>query len=294
MTPNLILYGVPLSQPFRSVSWLLLLNGKRFRPELAVPGMKSRVGSQHDSFLSMTNGRTSRVPLLRDMSFNSKHNDNGLTLAESPAIMAYLSERYGWCDNWYGKPGSERKANVDWYMHWHHQSTRSLARLLFPHFRPDLDKKYNGNENNKSTQKKNHKLIYDSLQTLNDSWLSSEGGEQEFLTKDGKPSIADLLAYEEIVGPIMLGLLPNLTIEYPNVSRWTDQMKQIPFHTEVHVALDIVASIVKSSPLYSPSTQNNTSMAKQMSRATKEGMASLVNAQINFAQNDDTILSSKL
>ena len=43
---SLKLYGVPLSQPFRSVAWALLQKKVPFEVKLAVPAMKSKVGAQ--------------------------------------------------------------------------------------------------------------------------------------------------------------------------------------------------------------------------------------------------------
>lgn len=105
------LYGVPLSQPFRSVAWAMLMKECPFEVVVTVPFMADKpLGSKHESYTSKTKARSDRVPMIQDGSFY---------LVESPAILAYLCESRGWMDL-YGPPGSQRKSLIDSYMHWHH------------------------------------------------------------------------------------------------------------------------------------------------------------------------------
>lgn len=249
------LHGVPLSQPFRSVSWLLLINKKKFQPMLTVPGTDNKLGTKHPTFLALSNGRVTTIPLLRDGNF---------VLAESPAILSYLCDRYKW-GQWYGSPGSERKALVDWYLHSHHDSTRNIARLITPYIRPDL---LEGDSDVRKESKKAH----DALRVLNEAWLSPEKG-REFLTNDDIPSIADLLAYEEVIEAMVGGLVPSLKDEYPIVWKWTKEMEKIPFHKEIHVSLDILGNVT---------TKSDEPMETRLARCTKAGMAVLVDTQREF------------
>lgn len=64
-----------------------------------------------------------RVPAIRDT-------DNGLTLGESPAIMAYLARKYKKYDQF--RPDNEKlQAKIEEYLHYHHGNTRKCSLLLY-------------------------------------------------------------------------------------------------------------------------------------------------------------------
>ena len=124
------LYGVPLSQPFRSVAWTLLLHRVSFTIQLTVPGAKTSIGSRNENYLKLTNGRSNVIPILQ---VEEDGRDGTFTIMESPAILTYICERYGsgaarysstdqaHADNWLLPPrASKEKTMVDSYMHWHH------------------------------------------------------------------------------------------------------------------------------------------------------------------------------
>jgi len=242
------LYGVPLSQPFRSVAWTLLQHQVRFEIVLTVPGVKSKFGSLHESFTSKSRGLASTVPLLED---------GEVCISESPAILSYICERYGF-DSWYGSPGSERKAIVDSYMHWHHGGTRKLAKLQVPSIRPDL---------NYTVTEKDVEEITQVLQSLENGWLQDDA-----YIAGSDLSIADMLAYEEFTQVYMTGLLPQLE-EYPRASAWVNRMTQLPYHAEAHHALTILGNLKEP---------NETSMPKRLGNATKSAMKVLKEVQDSF------------
>jgi glutathione S-transferase len=66
MSKILKLYGVPLSQPFRSVAWTMLQLEVPFKVELTIPGMSSKVGTKHENFKSLPPHGSTQVPLLID------------------------------------------------------------------------------------------------------------------------------------------------------------------------------------------------------------------------------------
>ena len=111
------LWGVPLSQPFRSVAWACLQKRLPFEVKLCVPGSSGKGGSRSDPFLALNPSGT--VPLLQD---------GELTLAQSPAIMCYLANRHGWKSLY--PADHAKRAGVDSYLHWHHSNTRRLAFLF--------------------------------------------------------------------------------------------------------------------------------------------------------------------
>lgn len=252
-SPSWKLYGVPLSQPFRSVAWALLQNKIRFEVQLTVPGASNEIGTRSADYVSKS--KTGRVPLLEDT-------NTGFILAESPAILSHLCERYGW-ESMYGPPGSSKKATIDSYMHWHHNGTRTLAKVALPYLRP---------ESNQKTTDEDQKKASDVLRTLDEGWFSSEEG--EFLGCFKEVSIADLLAYEEVIQLASMGLLDKNLREYPKLFAWTQQMNQLPFHEEVHMALRSLGDVTDNT--------DDTPMPKRLSRATKAGLQALSDAQANF------------
>lgn len=254
---TLQLYGVPLSQPFRSVAWTLLLKKVPFDIQLTVPGATTRIGSLNESFLSKTKGRTGTVPLIQDGS---------LSISESPAILMYLCEKNHW-NELYALSATPQKTLIDSYMHWHHSGTRSLAALLRPYLRPELNLQVTNEDRTKAMK---------ALETLNNGWLQ---GDDDFIATSSEPTIADLLAYEEIVQCTMTGTIQEeeLAQEYPNVKEWTNRMSQLPFHDEVHTALKVLGNLPEPS---------ETAMPKRLGAATKSGVAALKKAQEPFARDD--------
>jgi len=246
------LYGVPLSQPFRSVAWTLLLRKVPFEIELTVPGATSRIGSLNESFLSKTKGRNGTVPLLEDGS---------LAISESPAILMYLCEKNSWIDL-YASPATPQKTLIDSYMHWHHTGTRSLAALQRPFLRPELKLQVTDEDREKAMKV---------LESLNNGWLQ---GDDDFIATSEEPTIADLLCYEEVAQCVMTGTLEQGLGEFPNVSAWVNRMSELPYHDEVHTSLKVLGSLVEPS---------ETSMPKRLGAATKEGVAALKEAQKSFA-----------
>jgi glutathione S-transferase len=64
-----------------------------------------------------------RVPAIKDT-------DNGLTLGESPAIMAYLARKYKKYEQF--RPDNEIvHARIEEYLHYHHGNTRKCSLFLY-------------------------------------------------------------------------------------------------------------------------------------------------------------------
>jgi glutathione S-transferase len=253
----LTVYGVPLSQPFRSVIWTLLIKKKPFEIKLCVPGANNRLGTLHESFRKLTCGKTKTVPVLQ---VNDDENDNeggGFALAEAPAILSYLCEKYQWSDL-YASPGTAEKANIDSYMHWHHSNTRKLAGLLAPNLRPELKLTITDEIRENASN---------ALSALEDDWLSSS----PFLADRSRVSIADILAYEEVVQTTMADVV---TLEdFPNLDAWTARMRQLPFHEEAHASLKALGSLSQSS---------DKPIMSRLGAATKEGLKAIQIAQETF------------
>ena len=240
---SLKLYGVPLSQPFRSVAWALLQKKVPFEVKLAVPAMKSKVGAQGPEFLAKNPLGT--VPVIEE--------PDGFCLCESPAILTYLADSRpdAFSDLYPTDP--KARAKINGFMSWHHSGTRSLAMVLKPHIRPDLGVM---DETQKAAVEA---AAHSTLETLGRVFLA----DSPFLAGSTSASFADLLAYEEV---IQLPASKLLAIEDATVQAWMEKMEQLPYHDEVH------ASLTTLGDLKSP---NETPMQKRLGAATKAGLEAI-------------------
>jgi glutathione S-transferase len=238
--------GVPLSQPFRSVAWAMLQKKSPFAVAMAVPGSKGKSGCLAEPFLSMNPLGT--IPTIEE--------EDGFVLFESPAIMAYLADSRGWEDVYPKAP--RKRAKIDSYLHWHHSGTRSLAAVAAQFLRPDLA--------DDPVMEKGRAAAGKTLDRLSQVWLS----ESPFIAGSPTPSIADLLAYEEVMQllPGAFNLL-DAPLE-PKLNAWVERMQGLPLHDEVH------ASCFALGDLRRP---NDTPMAKRLGAATKIGIEALAKAQ---------------
>jgi glutathione S-transferase len=258
---KLTLYGVPLSQPFRSVAWALLQKRVRFQVQLVVPGSPhKKTGSTGEDFRALTGGRTTQVPVLRD---DDSGNEGSIVVHESPAILTYLCQKYGWTDL-YPAHDLRQKTSVDTYTHWHHEGTRCLSRLIQPALRPDLAAALPHHP----TREELHEQARAMLGRLDGAWLS----QQAFLAGTSHPTIADILCYGEVAQVVMLGAAS--LDGYPNLAAWSHRMKDLEFHDEVHVALATLGDVV---------AESDVPMMKRLGGATKAGLQALDTAQKRYA-----------
>jgi len=242
------LYGVPLSQPWRAVAWALLQNRTPFEVVLAVPAAKNKSGTLHEDFLAKNPLAT--VPVIEE--------ENGFTLAESPAILSYLAETRGW-DAMYPSKDVQQRAKINAYMHWHHSNTRSISSIMAAYLRPDFGIEKEGPEMQQRQEKARQ-----TLETLASAFLK----DAPFLADATSPSIADILAYEEVVQTQSLGVLAFEPP--PAVVAWTDRMKALPYHDVIHTALFALGDV---------NATNDTSLPKRMAQATKTALQALAKAQ---------------
>ena len=252
---SLKLYGVPLSQPFRSCAWTLLQLNIPFKVEMAVPGMSSKVGTKNELFQSLTPHRSTQVPVLVD-------GNTSLSLSESPAIMTYICEKYGSTNDdkspkLYATPGSSNKALIDSYMHWHHDNTRFLAKYFQTKVRPDLKVEIT---------EEDMKRTHDILTNIDSGWLQSN----KYIGDSTTPSIADILAYGELSTVTMTNLVS--VDQFENLNAWTNRMTELPYHDDVHVALTTLGDLTEDTDV---------PIAKRLGPATKSAMQALANVQAN-------------
>ena len=227
MTPaNLILYGVPFSQPVRAVMWLLLYKRLPFEMVLINPGTKGDNGSRNPSFLAKNPGGT--IPTIEER-------DTGFTLGEAHAIMCYLCSTQGWDQLYPSNP--QARARVDWYLNYHHRNVRDASvGLVAPKIRKDLNIPEAVQSSAKAT-------LGAALKSLEQGWLA----ESPYLT-GAALTIADFAAYVEIGQ-----LQPRFTnvfdmSSYPKVQGWLERMQQVDSHDDVHVVLAELGDISQEPP----------------------------------------------
>lgn len=246
-------YGVPLSQPFRSVVWLLLQRNVPFQVKLTVPGATTKIGSQHDSYIKKTGVTT--VPVLQT--------DETTYIPESPAILKHLCETHGWDDLYPKQP-----AMVDAYMHWHHSHTRHLSKLIRPFLRPEYP------EPTVQDQERAHEIFT----SIHDFWL----GDAEWIaarhTQHPTMTIADILAYEEMVQLTMTGLITEMDEDYPAIFDWMERMGQVKHHDAIHACIAELGTLEKGKDV-----------SKLLGVATKVGLKAIQDAQDSYGSS-----SSKL
>ena len=224
-SPDLILYGVPFSQPVRAVIWLLLLNEQPFDLVPINPGSKGENGSRHPDYLAKNPAGT--IPCLEERS-------SGFTLGEAHAILAYLCDRFGWSD-WYPQD-LQARARVNEVLNFHHRNLRDASGLVAPRIRKDLVFP-------EAVQQAARRTFEKALRTLENGYLQRSA----FLAGE-RPTIADLGAYVEI-GQLQ-SRFTNLYAfdELPRVGQWLEQMQQLPDHDTVHMALEELGDISGEAP----------------------------------------------
>ena len=204
------LHGHFISQPARSVLWLLKIHHASFdfiktdptRGDTKTPNFHAKFPLQ-------------RIPVIED---------DGFPLAESSAIMMYLCEKNKWAD-YYPYDDLNRKAKIHEYLSCHGEKTR---KITIHAFRPVMLYAIGGGNLNEASEAKATKFMNDIGTWFQDTWLSSS----RYIAGD-TPTIADLSAYTELSqGPLMLD---HNYDDLPRLKEWLNDMaNEVPFHDEVH------------------------------------------------------------
>lgn len=223
--PSIKIYGVPFSQPVRSVIWLLLLKKLPFELVPTNPGSKGDNGSRNPSYLAMNPSGT--IPCLEEP-------DTGYSLGEGHAIMAYLCQKNGWTDVY---PNDlQARGKVDWYLNFHHRNIRDASGMVAPKIRKDLNIPELAQEMAKRT-------FTAGLNTLDNYCLQNT----RYIAGDHL-TIADFSAYGEI-GQLQSRFTNIFDFDpYPNVRRWLADMHAVPFHDEAHIVLSELGDISEEAP----------------------------------------------
>jgi len=221
------IHGVPLSQAFRAVLWVLFNKELPFELVLTVPGSKAENGTRHPDYLNKFPNGT--IPALEDP-------QTGFLLAESHAIMCYLCNKYEWVDLY--PKGHEERAKIDDFLHYHHRNIKEASLAYFaPMARPDL-----GLTDDVINMAK--RLFKNGLNALETQWLKKNN----YICGD-KATIADIAAYVE-VGQLQSQFTNLFNFEpFPNINRWLERMTQMKGHDDVHLVLSELGNINITPPV---------------------------------------------
>ena len=219
----LTIYGVPASQPCRTVMWLCAMHGIPYELEFVMPG--SRKGTRSETYLALC--PAGYVPAV-------KFADDGTVLWESNAILTYICERYRdrvpatmWPS---GSSAADalRRAHIQKLLHWHHFGTRQVTLALFaPLARPDIKQTPAGLKMALKTATRAIALL--------EGALARHGG--PFLLEGDAPTLADLCCFADVgqCQPSLVGLFDFGP--YPHVTRWMANMERLPGFDEAHAGL---------------------------------------------------------
>lgn len=225
----LVVYGIPNSQPVRSVLWLCLLKNLPFELKL----IDQSRGAKRAEYLEGVNPRGT-VPAV---------DDDGFALWESPAIMIYLCEKHGWSDFWPDDPA--HRARVNQYLHFHHRNTREQvarwSQTLWPTVFGVKNPSKEWLHKNTFTGLTDSAEVAEQALRIVDGMLARTG----FLAAGSRPTIADLVAYEEL-GQNQ-AKYANCTDygAYPRIRTWFTEMEHLPHHDEAHAVWGLIGDAAK-------------------------------------------------
>ncbi len=223
---SLKFYGHYVSQPARSVLWLLKLNKKPFEFVKVEP---LAGGSRTPEFLSKF--PLGHVPTI---------DDDGFLLAESTAILQYLCERNSW-DAWWSLNPSEvqTRAKISEYLSFHHCQTRKISGLAA---RPFFLEKYS-KVSVSTEQKQEAKIKVNAvLEEFERCFLKPN----LYINGLHHPTIADLSAYTEIAQLEQLNLMRLDADRFPLICQWLLRMSQVPEHDDVHATVKKLGNTIKT------------------------------------------------
>ena len=222
---ELIVYGLPFSQPVRAVVWALLLKEQPFEMKLINPGHSGKGGSRHPDYLAKNPGGT--IPCIEEL-------DSGYTLGEAHAILTYLAQKQAWTEL-YPESLLER-GRIDAYLHYHHRNVRECSMLVAAKVRKDLNF-------SAAMQDQSRHAIAGAIKVLDQDYLASS----DYLFGD-HATVADLAACAEIAQ--LSAQYTNLYdfSPYANLSAWLKKMSQVPGYDTVHIPLATLGDISEEAP----------------------------------------------
>lgn len=225
------LYGHYVSQPLRSVAWLLKLN--------SVPFEFIKVEPIHGD--TKKPEYTSKFPTALSPAID----DNGFYLAECSAICQYLCEKYKW--NSFYPLGNDiesikQRAKINEYTSHHHHSSRLLT---IKHFRVVLESVMTKKPIPQDVLKQHEEAIFKIANKFQTTFLNNNTNNNKYINNFVTPTIADFIAYPEYAQMSQLGIVnykndPNLI----KFNEWLNCMNKINMHDDIHKTLFKLASLI--------------------------------------------------
>mgnify|MGYP003385310332 CR=1 FL=1 len=220
----LTLYGHYVSQPFRSIAWLLKIKNQPFDFIRMDPVRGDTRAPEYTAKFP-----TALIPGL---------DDNGFYLAEGSAIAQYLCEKYKWDEWWPSGSDAEsvqKRAKISEYLSSHHHTSRMVSAkgfrpFIVAAFKPET--KWSA-----ETAKHNETPVLKIASRFEKTFLS----QSDFVNGMNTPTIADFFAYPEYAQMSQCGLVDFSSL--PRLSAWMKRMEALPEHDDVHRALMKLAAL---------------------------------------------------
>ncbi|KAG7384332.1 Glutathione S-transferase theta-1 [Phytophthora pseudosyringae] len=210
---TLTLYANLISQPSRTVAWVLKVKGIEHEFVPVAPGNDF---FKSDEFTAINPNRL--VPVIKDDDF---------VLTEGMAILQYLGDRFDWTGPKDLYPKDLRvRAKINEFLHWHHTNTRLFTLNIV---RPEISKKLKAATPKDLAALEGKDALVEKEFALLETFLADD-----FIARTAFPTIADFTAYCEID---QLELMGYDFSKYPKVSAWIARMKTQPFNDEIHEPL---------------------------------------------------------
>jgi glutathione S-transferase len=212
------IYAHPASQPARSVIWICLMKELPFQLQT------------NPKCLSDVNPR-GQMPVI---------DDKGFVLAEMPAILSYLADKYGWEDLY--PQNLQIRGRINAYLHSHHSLTRlATMKLMAPYvqvafggpilgssysyiFNKCLQESMSGEE-----QLAEGKVVVEQLFDYIEEVLLKH---QNFIGETEQASIADIACYDEIAQLELANLIDFRNRK--NITEWMVRIRKLPHHDVTH------------------------------------------------------------
>ena len=219
----LTLYFHPVSQPARTVHWLMLarlVQNIDYKTEILIPGSPKPNGTKSSAFLAKTGG-IGTVPTLQL--------ESGACICDSNAILTYLAERFKW-EDLYSSSNLEQRSQINSLLHWHHANLRKVTTSRFaPLVRLDI-------QIPEEVMKNDFTIAQRALRNI-EARLSKH----RFICGD-TVTLADFAASGEII-QCLPEFCDNINFDqYPAILRWAQEMKKFPMFKESHAVLEKFAT----------------------------------------------------
>ncbi len=208
-TGPLQLYGFPMSQPTRSIIFLCEENTI---PYDLIHYDARKGDTRKPEFKKLF--PTMMVPAIIDPAVTGSN--NGFKLEESAAILQYICEKHN-LSQWYPLNNIHSKAQVNFWLHWHHTNTRKSTRsVLVPFFFPP--KNVSLDEVFQQARKEYGRV----MQFLESHFTNHPN--QRFLASNDHPTIADLMILPELDQISEKGFNLFDYSAYPKVTNYMNSM----------------------------------------------------------------------